>query len=74
MDEIILRYLTKAFPIKKIKRKTKFKRAIEIYSDECYYLSDGTSGIKNRLETIVKSNFDCTKEEAESVVKKFLTL
>jgi hypothetical protein len=73
MDKIMLNYLTKCFPVKKVKRKGKFKRAIEIYPDECYFISDGTKPIKHRLIDIIKNNFDCSEGQSTGIVKRFLT-
>lgn len=73
--DIMLNYLKKCFPIKRIKNKKdkNFKRAIIVNPNEVYYLCNGNETIKLRFITILMNIFFCNKNDANIVVSKYFS-
>jgi hypothetical protein len=73
LNSLMLNYLKKCFPVKRIKSKKdkSFKRAIIIYSNETYFISNGIEIIKLRMIDILLNIFDCDKENANIVVNNY---
>lgn len=73
LNVLMLKYLKKSFPVKRIKSKKdkNFKRAIIIYPNEIYFISNGIDIIKLRMVDILIKLFNCEKENANIVVNKY---
>ena len=73
--ELILKFLTKNYPVYRIKHKVYFKRAI-VLDDDIYYLSDEKSlkSLYFKLLDILKIVFSTNKKINEDVLRVFLHL
>lgn len=73
--ELILKFLTKNYPVYRIKHNVYFKRAI-ILDDNTYFLSDEKSlkTLYFKLLDILKIVFSTNKKINEDVLKIFLHL
>ena len=72
--DIFLKFLSRNYPIRRIKHNMKFKRAIILDRGLPYFLSDEHSNqlIINELIGILREVFSCDEPTARIVSNKFL--
>lgn len=74
--ELMLRFLTRNYPVHRIKHNMRFKRTIILDNDEIYQLSDkiATKQLYTKLMKILETVFSSDDKINKDVLKKFLNL
>lgn len=75
-NNIMMKFLTRNYPVIRIKDNLRFKRAIILDNGSTYFLSDQHSHIqlKNQLIQVLKTVFYCDDLSSRTVLKKFLNI
>ena len=72
----MLKFLTRNYPVHRIKTNMRFKRSIVMENGEVYLLSDknATKELYGRLLNVIKTVFSSNDDINKSVLKDFLNL
>jgi hypothetical protein len=74
--ELMLKFLSRNYPVHRIKSNMRFKRTIVMENGEIYLLSDknSTKILYNKLLDIIKTVFSTNDDINKSVLNDFLNL
>jgi len=74
--ELILKFLTRNYPVHRIKSNMRFKRSIVLENGEVYQLSDknNTKQLYDKLFSIIKTVFSSSDDVNKTALKDFLNL
>ena len=74
--QLILKFLTRNYPVHRIKSNMRFKRSIVMETGEVYLLSDknATKELYGKLLNVIKIVFSSTDDISKSALKDFLNL
>ena len=74
--ELILKFLTRNYPVSRVKHETRFKRSILFENNESFILSNKNSvkELHQKLSDVIRIVFSSNNETIRIVLNEFLNL
>lgn len=74
--ELILKFLTRNYPVIRTKHNMRFKRSIMFENNDVFFLSDKNSitELRKKLEDVIRIVFSSNQETIKTSLNEFLNL